>query len=195
MSSAIGDSFLKAANATRPSLSFRAGLSESPPYKGVLTGHLPLVPLTNPNERRCRACSPAQAPPTPAGRGPSGRQSSARSPAIAARNAPRRGTHSERGLPAWQCRGLLGGDGPTRESRQRPGRPSQRRLGGNSRPRRIVWHSPRGGTKLDQHTGSPGPVAVDAPLRKNHADPRVHCALAWRRPTVGIHQTQSPHVH
>ena len=26
-----------------------------------------LVPLTNPNERRSRACSPAQAPPTPAG--------------------------------------------------------------------------------------------------------------------------------
>ena len=46
-----------------------------------------LVPLTNPNERRSRACSPAQAPPTLAGRGRRHPQSSARSPAIS-RNAP-----------------------------------------------------------------------------------------------------------
>ena len=47
-----------------------------------------LVPLTNPNERRSRACSPAKAPPTLAGRGRRRPQSSARSPAIS-RNAPR----------------------------------------------------------------------------------------------------------
>jgi hypothetical protein len=63
------------------------------------SAHPATCPGPNPNERRSRACPPAQAPPTPAGRGPSSRQSSARSPAIAARNAPRRG-HTPKG-PAF----------------------------------------------------------------------------------------------
>jgi hypothetical protein len=46
-----------------------------------------MVPVTNPNERRSRACSSAKAPPTLAGRGRGPAQSSARSPAIS-RNAP-----------------------------------------------------------------------------------------------------------
>ena len=39
----------------------------------------------------------------------------------------------------------------------------------------------RGGPKLEvQHGPAPSqaPVAVDAPLREMHADPRVHCALS-----------------
>ena len=47
-----------------------------------------LGPLTNPTERRSRACSSAKAPPTLEGRGRGAAQSSARSPAIS-RNAPR----------------------------------------------------------------------------------------------------------
>jgi hypothetical protein len=50
------------------------------------------------------------------------------------------------GPRACQCRGppLEGGNGPIRASRQRTGRPSRRRLGADSRPPRIVRHSPRG---------------------------------------------------
>ena len=58
---------------------------------------------------------------------------------------------------------LLGGNGRIRASRQCTGRPSQRRLGDDSRPRRIMRHSPPGGPKLEMQHG-PGPVAVDAPL-------------------------------
>ena len=136
-----------------------------------------LVPSTNPNERRSRACSPAKAPPTPAGRDPSSRQSSARSPAISRNASP--------GPRACQCRGppLEGGHGPIRASRQRTGRPSRRRLGADSRPPRIVRHSPPGGTEAGGAARpslpvSSGPAAVDAPLRENHAGPRVHCALS-----------------
>ena len=85
-----------------------------------------------------------------AGRDPSSRQSSARSPAIS-RNAPP-------GPRACQCRGppLEGGHGPIRASRQRTGRPSRRRLGADSRPPRIVRHSPPGGPKLEvQHGPAP----------------------------------------
>ena len=191
MRSVIGNSFLKAAKCN-PAVVVLSRRPLRVPVQKECSPATAMVPVTTPNERRSRACSPAQAPPTPAGRGPSGRQSRARSPAIAARNAPRRGTHSERGLPAWQCRGLNppweGGNGPTRASRQRTGRPSRRRLGGDSRPRRVVWQDQAGAAQ-------PRPAAADAPLRKNHADPRVHCALAWQRPTVGIHQTQSHQTH
>ena len=50
-------------------------------------------------------------------------------------------------------------------------------------PPRIVRHSPPGGTEAGGAARpslpvSSGPVAVDAPLRENHADPRVHCALS-----------------
>jgi len=77
------------------------------------SAHRAPSPGPNPNERRGRACPPAPAPPTPAGRGPSSRQSSARSPAIAARNAPRRG-HTPKGacLGTWQCRGPPGRQWP-----------------------------------------------------------------------------------
>ena len=106
------------------------------------------------------------------------------------------------GPRACQCRGppLEGGNGPIRASRQRTGRPSRRRLGADSRPPRIVRHSPPGGTEAGGAARpslpvSSGPVAVDAPLRENHADPRVHCALSCRRPTPGTNPTQSPHLH
>jgi hypothetical protein len=60
-----------------------------------------LVPLTNPNERRSRACSSAKAPPALAGRGRGPAQSSARSPAIS-RNAPQApGPASAAALP-WR---------------------------------------------------------------------------------------------
>lgn len=86
MRSVIGDSFLKAANATGRRCPF-AQASPSPRTKGVLTGHCHGPCVTNPNERRSRACSSAKAPPTLAGRGRGPAQSSARSPAIS-RNAP-----------------------------------------------------------------------------------------------------------
>ena len=74
MRSVIGDSFLKAANATRPSLCFLASPS---PCTKECSPATAMVPVTNPNERRSRACSPAQAPPTLAGRGRGPAQSSA----------------------------------------------------------------------------------------------------------------------
>jgi len=81
MRSVIGDSFLKAANATGRRCAF-AQASPSPRTKecSPATCHGPCV--TNPNERRSRACSSAKAPPTLAGRGRGPAQSSARSPAI-----------------------------------------------------------------------------------------------------------------
>ncbi len=113
-----------------------------------------MVPVTNPNERRSRACSSAKAPPTLAGRGRGPAQSSARSPAIS-RNAPG-APGPGRGPP------LERGNSPIRASWQRTGRPSRRRLGADSRPPRIVRHSPPGGPKLEvQH----GPAPSQAPGR------------------------------
>ena len=158
----------------RPSLSFR--VSRVPLQRSA---HRPpaLVPLTNPNERRSRACSPAKAPPTPAGRDPSSRQSSARSPAIS-RNAPRAaGPANAAALPWREAMARF-----ERHGSELAARPDVA-LGGDSRPPRIVRHSPPGGTEAGGAARpslpvSSGPVAVDAPLRENHADPRVHCALS-----------------
>ena len=130
MRSVIGDSFLKAANATRPSLSFRASLSESP-YKGVLSGHCP-GPCDNP-ERTAQPRLLVREGAAHAGRPGPGACPIQRA---LAGNLEKRTA----GPRACQCRGtpLEGGNGPIRASRQRTGRPSQRRLGGNNRPRRIV---------------------------------------------------------
>ena len=175
MRSVIGDSFLKAANATGRRCPF-AQASPSP---------------------RTKECSPATCP------GPFDKPERTAQPRLLARegaaHAGRPGPEAspiqralagnlEKRTPgprACQCRGppLEGGNGPIRASRQRTGRPSRRRLGADSRPPRIVRHSPPGGTEAGGAARpslpvSSGPVAVDAPLRENHADPRVHCALS-----------------
>ena len=171
MRSVIGDSFLKAANATGRRCPF-AQASPSPRTKGVLTATA-MVPVTNPNERRSRACSSAKAPPTLAGRGQGPAQSSARSPAIS-RNAPRApGPASAAALPWKEAMARF-----ERHGSELAARPN------------VAWGattdpegSCSGGPKLEvqprpSSESGPGPVAVDAPLREMHADPRVHCALS-----------------
>ena len=102
MRSVIGDSFLNAANGTRPVVVLSRKASPSPRTKECSPATCP-GPSTTPNERRSRACSPAQAAPTLAGRGRGPAQSSARSPAIS-RNALRAaGPASAAALPCREA--------------------------------------------------------------------------------------------
>ena len=175
MRSVIGDSFLKAANATGRRCPFAHKPLRVPVQRSA---HRPpaLVPLTNPNERRCRACSPAKAPPTPAG---------TRVVANLAR-ARRQSRETHPGPPGLPMpRPSLGGrPWPDSSVTAANWPPVPTSPGGRQpTPPRIVRHSPPGGTEAGGAARpslpvSSGPVAVDAPLRENHADPRVHCALS-----------------
>jgi hypothetical protein len=159
MRSVIGDSFLKAANATRPSLSFRAKPLRVPVQRSA---HRPpaMVPLTNPNERRSR------------GRGPA--QSSARSPAIS-RKRP-----GPPGLPVPGLNPPLeGGSGRHgSELAARPASPGGRQLTPKDSAALAPGVTEAGGAARPSSESGPGPVAVDAPLRAMHGHPRVHGALS-----------------
>ena len=175
MRSVIGDSFLKAANAQLAVVV----LSRKPLRVPVQrSAHRPpaLVPLTNPNERRSRACSPAKAPPTPAG------TRVVANPARARRRS--RETHpGPPGLP--MPRPSLGGrPWPDSSVTAANWPPVPTSPGGRQpTPKDRAALAPDGGTEAGGAARpslpvSSGPVAVDAPLRENHADPRVHCALS-----------------
>ncbi len=156
---------------------------------GSLTG-TPCV--TNPNERRSRACSSAKAPPTLAGRGRGPAQSSSRSPANS-RNAPGApGPASALALPRREAMARF-----ERHGSELAARPDVT-LGPIADPEGSCGPRPRGDRSWRCNTAQlrvrPGPVAVDALLREMHADPRVHCTLSWRRPTLGTNQTQRPHL-
>ena len=170
--SVIGDSFLKAANATGR----RCPFAQASPSRRTneCSPATAMVPLTTPNERRSRACSSAKAPPALAGRGRGPAQSGARSPAIS-RNAPGApGPASAAALPRREATARFerhGSElaarpdvalGPTADPEGSCGtRPGGAQAGGAARP-----------------SSESGPVAVDAPLREMHADPRVHGALS-----------------
>ena len=157
----------------RPSLSFRKPL-RVPVQRSA---HRPpaLVPLTNPNERRSRACSSAKAPPAPAG------TRVVANPARARRRS--RETHpGPRGLP--MPRPSLGGR-PWPDSSVTaanwppvPTSPGGRQPTPKDRAALAPGGTEAGGAARPSLPVSSGPVAVDAPLRENHADPRVHCALS-----------------
>jgi hypothetical protein len=125
---------------------------------------------------RTKECSPATKPERTAHRRRPRQPAGARVVAnlARARRRSRRETHpGGRHTPKGACLPQAGSaaaplrdNGPIRASRQRPGRPSQRRLGGDCRPRRIVRHSPRGGPSW--RSAAQAQAAVDAPLRKNH---------------------------
>jgi len=166
--------FPQSRQCNRPSLSFRASLSESP-YKR--SAHRPLPwSLCDKPERTAQPRLLVREGAAHAGR--PGPRACPIQRALAGHLEKR-----TRGPRACQCCGppLEGGNGPIRASRQRTGRPSQRRLGADSRAPRIVRHSPGGGAQAGgaaRPSSESGPVAVDAPLREMHADPRVHCALS-----------------
>ena len=176
MRSVIGDSFLKAANAT--GRRYLQVLSRKPLRVPVQrSAHRPpaLVPLTNPNERRSRACSSAKAPPTPAG---------TRVVANLAR-ARRRSRETHPGPPGLPMpRPSLGGR-PWPDSSVTaanwppvPTSPWGRQPTPKDRAALAPGGTEAGGAARPSLPVSSGPVAVDAPLRENHADPRVHCALS-----------------
>ncbi len=124
-----------------------AQASPSPRTKGVLSGHCP-GPCDKP-ERTAQPRLLARTGAAHAGRPGPGACPIQRA---LAGNLEKRTP----GPRACQCRGppLEGGNGPIRASRQRTGRPSRRRLGADSRSRRIVRHSPRmGGPKLEMQHG------------------------------------------
>jgi hypothetical protein len=156
----------------------RCPFAQASPSPGTRSAHRPpaMVPLTNPNERRSRACSPAKAPPTLAGRGRGPARSGARSPAIS-RNAPRAaGPASARS----SLRGRQWPDSSVTAANWPPVPTSP--WGQQPKPQGSCGTRPRGGPKLEvQHGPAPSQARwrwMRHSDREMHADPRVHGALS-----------------
>jgi hypothetical protein len=141
MRSVIGDSFLKAANATGR----RCPFAQSLRVPVQRSAHLPPapVPLTNPNERRSRACAAGR------GRGPA--QSSACSPAIS-----RILRHNE--LPNLLSN-IEPDPGPVHSGRKRPERETHPAPPGPSTPRPSIGGRQRPDSSVTAANWPPVPTS------------------------------------
>ncbi len=186
MRSVIGDSFLKAANATRPSLSFRASLSkcqtlqyEQCPGQVSVRARQPRTPRRQPRLLAHASAARARRP------------GLERAPIQRACNLEKRIPGPESSYPA--CRSPPGRQWPDSSSRQCTGRPSQRRLGDDSRPRRFVRHSPGGGPSWSSAAQARRQLMRHSGRRTRSPKFTGHCPGSGR-PLGSINQTQSPHV-